>query len=164
MNKIVKCSGAVGVGAVVLWGSPGTASAAPDDSQSTHAYADETQRAQRSVDVTLVNWSSCDLVFTGTSIPHGIWITVPPQTLEPEWQATWRTESNGIFTGTEASASWITANCGDRTNKNRNVWFHWSSPWAGSANYSGGADSPFSLTWNGDAESNATVTVFFEGP
>jgi hypothetical protein len=181
MNKTVNFLGAVGSSAVVLLGLPNTASAALDHSAQTAGIVAESNpsrtpaasgqsagdtiplAASRSVDVTLVNRSSCDLVLTGTSIPHGIWITTPPSTLEAGFQVTWRTESSGILTGTEGSASWLTANCDSRANKNKNVWLHWSSPWSGSANYSGGAGAPFSLTWNGTPDSNATVTAFFQG-
>lgn len=112
----------------------------------------------RSVAITLINRTGCDLNRIDMSIAHGIWTSRPPELVEPDGTGRWATESNGILTGTEAAVTFRTSDCDRRDNRRKNVRLHWSSPFIGSANYRGSADSPVQVNYNGTPSANASVT------
>jgi hypothetical protein len=116
--------------------------------------------AFRSVDVSLINRTGCDLTKTGAGTDHGIFTSQPPELIEPDGQGFWASESNGFLTGTEGWTTFRTSDCDIRDNRRKNIYVHWSSPWIGSANYSAEADSPVEVTYNGDTGNNSQVTFF----
>jgi hypothetical protein len=66
----------------------------------------EDTMAARSTDVTFRNQTTLTLAKTNESIDHGEWTSHPPDTITPGSTVTWRTESDGIATGTEARVSY----------------------------------------------------------
>lgn len=120
--------------------------------------------AARSVDVTYINRTDCDLILISKSLSHGIWTVEPPDGFDipPNFQGSWASESSGIFTGTEGYATFKTSDCDNRDHRHKNTYLHWDSPWSGSANYSASADQPVEVTYNGTPNSNAVVTFTAE--
>lgn len=118
-------------------------------------YDMQQTRAARSVDVTFNNSTKFDLHLRGTSIPHGIFKPGPPDVISAGKSATWRTESNGIFTGTEALAYY--------TVESSTIEFHlyWNNPSVGSNSYSSSVinnNGKYAISTAGTSGNNSSVT------
>jgi len=90
---------------------------------------DTQPQAARSVTITLSNRTGYTLSRANWVVDHGIWSTLPPETIANHTTVTWATESNGFLTGTEGHIYyWI----GDT---NQWVYLHWDNPYVGSNSY-----------------------------
>ena len=88
--------------------------------------------AARSTFVTLDNTTRFNLARTALGLDHGEWIDQPPQIIGN--QGTWKSESNGLLTGTEGSASYSIRDLYDVEHGLINVL--WDNPFVGSNSYS----------------------------
>ena len=85
----------------------------------------------RSVAVTFHNETDSALVLNGTSIPHGIWTVFPPARIKKDETVQFSSESDGVATGTEASATYQLEFLAATVN------LYWDNPFVGSNTYRG---------------------------
>jgi hypothetical protein len=86
-------------------------------------------QAQRSVTITLSNRSGETLYRSDWALDHGIWTTLPPETIPNHTQVTWESESNGFMTGTEGHITYSIGTTGEW------AYMHWDNPFFGSNSY-----------------------------
>ena len=111
----------------------------------------------RSVDVTLVNRSSASLTCSRGILDGGEWSTYPADHVAPGASASWRTQSNGLATGTEGSAE-LRIDGTDRV-----VTVYWNNPYVGSNSARCSVDPPFTCTASPIRGNNAALTVTLSG-
>ncbi|MFD3662791.1 GDSL-type esterase/lipase family protein [Streptomyces sp. NPDC058659] len=115
--------------------------------------------AARSIGVSFVNLTGCDLTLEWHALPHGIWTATPPDLISREQGAAWGSESSGLATGTEGNIRYVTRNCLETSDNNRQVQLHWNNPFIGSNSYDeNGSDfSTFRIDRQGGVGNNTTV-------
>ncbi|MFB9478724.1 GDSL-type esterase/lipase family protein [Streptomyces filamentosus] len=115
--------------------------------------------AARSTGVSFVNRTGCDLTLEFHALSHGIWSAAPPELILREQGAAWASESSGLATGTEGTVRYVTQNCLEPSDGNRQIQLHWNNPFIGSNGYDeNGSDfSTFRVERQGGAGNNATV-------
>jgi hypothetical protein len=106
----------------------------------------------RSVTISLVNSTDAALSCSTANLEGGEWANYPPDGVAPGATAGWRTQSNGVMTGTEGSASFAIAG------SNSMVTVRWNNPYIGSNGYSCDAGPGFACTTNGSKGNDSTVT------
>ncbi|HUO72571.1 MAG TPA: hypothetical protein VMU39_17515 [Solirubrobacteraceae bacterium] len=121
--------------------------------------------AARSTEVTLDNTTQFNLFLQNTTLVHGEWTSQPPDIIGNF--GTWRSESDGVLTGTEGFASYAIHDPDDVEIGVLQV--HWDNPFAGANSYDqsvspqGGAEG-FSLFHLGGKGNDASVTFrLFKG-
>ncbi len=107
-------------------------------------------QAARSTQVTLANKTSLAWTRWDASLLHGMWHTEPPETIAANSSGTWRSESNGVLTGTEGRAVFGT--------EHGPVEIYWNNPYFGSNKYNCRAPSGYSCRLTGGPGNNASVT------
>ncbi|WP_030391740.1 aegerolysin family protein [Kitasatospora purpeofusca] len=118
------------------------------------------QTAARSTQVSLVNWSSCELRLQNAWLDHGVWSDgLAPEPVIPDGVAKhWQSESNGFLTGTEGHVIYDAFNCKVSVLNGKRVQLHWNNPYAGSNSYDNfGSDPNFRFGRNGGDGNNASV-------
>ncbi|KAF4251478.1 hypothetical protein CNMCM8980_006751 [Aspergillus fumigatiaffinis] len=115
--------------------------------------------AARSVDVTMVNFTSNDLERDSVSMEHGI-VTPdhpPPEKIEAEDSKAFRVESQGMMTGVEGT---IKYNIGDGSAK---VVIYVDNPYVGSNSYNvyteGSSKDKYTCDRTGGDGDNASISV-----
>jgi hypothetical protein len=103
--------------------------------------------SSRTVTIDVVNRTSKTLACGQAVLDSGEWASYPPDTLTAGATARWRTQSNGMATGTEGRATFVLDGSASFT-------VHWNNPYWGSNSYS--CTAP-----NGN---DSTITVTFTGP
>ena len=111
----------------------------------------------RSVDVMFVNNSSAALSCSQGILDGGEWSNYPADHIAAGATATWRTQSNGLATGTEGTAKLRV----DGTNKV--VTVYWNNPYLGSNSAKCTVDAPFTCTAGSIKGNNAALTVTLTG-
>jgi hypothetical protein len=106
----------------------------------------------RSVVINVVNQSGANLTCTDAVLDGGEWASMPPDTVAPNANLRWRTQSNGLATGTEGKAVYRI----DGTNST--VTFYWNNPYIGSNAVRCDAGPGFKCTTSGGKGNDATVT------
>ncbi len=114
--------------------------------------------AARSVNVSFTNKSDVALILGGTSLLHGEWTTEPPARIEAGQTVSWRSESNGVATGTEGTAYYDIDGLGITSRS----LFHWDNPYVGSNSYSEVTPETFKASHSGGGGDNAHVTWVFD--
>ncbi|MEU8149258.1 hypothetical protein [Nonomuraea sp. NPDC048901] len=85
-----------------------------------------------SFEVFLSNHTGCDLVLVTARLDHGEWSRRPPARIKSGRLVSWESESNGVATGTEGEADYITENCDPSSNNTKRIHAHWDNPAFGS--------------------------------
>ena len=120
------------------------------------------KRAARSVEVFLSNLTRCDLLLVTARLDHGEWTTEPPRLILFGDEGRWESESNGVATGTEGEADYITQSCRDANFNTKRIHFHWDNPFIGSNSYdTAGTDGAFHSRIVGGSGNHAGVSVSF---
>jgi hypothetical protein len=106
----------------------------------------------RSVDVMLVNRTGASLRCGDAVLDGGEWASYPPSALTAGGGASWRTQSNGLMTGTEGRVTFAI----DGTDAK--VTLSWSNPYVGSNSYTCQASDGYSCSRTGGSGNNSSVT------
>src|SRR5689334_2318917 len=113
--------------------------------------------AARSVKATLVNQADRKLVRAGEPhLDHGEWITEPPGSIDPGTNGEWKSESNGVATGTEG---WVEYTLGGVDGKSH---FGWNNPFVGSNSYDHSAPPGYVTDRSGGGGNDATVKFYIK--
>ncbi|MFG2004785.1 hypothetical protein ACGFNU_37105 [Spirillospora sp. NPDC048911] len=116
--------------------------------------------AARSVFVEVNNWTQCEMDFHDADLSHGVWSGTnwPPSEIINSTWGDWSSESNGVFTGTEGTASSLLRKCVNPANNFKVVKFHWNNPYVGANSYdNSGTSSGVKITRSGGSGNNAVV-------
>jgi hypothetical protein len=114
------------------------------------------QGAARSTQITFVNRTRQTLTLAKGHLSHGIWTTKPPARIGPNSKVTWASESKGIATGTEGTATYRVPGT------HGTVWVHWDNPFTGSNSYDEQPPYGYYLGNTGGSGNNAHVTWTLE--
>lgn len=112
--------------------------------------------AARSISIVFHNNTDQDLTLTSSDLPHGTWTQKPPDNIDASADGSWESESDGIATGTEGSATYAIGGDGD------SVLISWDNPFAGTNKFSFNLSSGYALYqsgWDGD---NAAIEYTLE--
>lgn len=90
----------------------------------------------RSVEVTFKNQTHSVLTLTAANLSHGIWTVSPPARIKPDRIVHFSSESSGIGTGTEGTATY------QHENLTATVHLHWDNPFVGSNSYGASVSDP----------------------
>ncbi|WP_437936876.1 aegerolysin family protein [Sorangium sp. So ce341] len=118
--------------------------------------------SSRSVDVYFNNKSGQLLTRKTFGLSHGVWSgdSVPPELIADQTTAYWRSESQGLATGTEGFAEYYVG-----ANLAAIVRVAWDNPFWGHNKYSETAPSGYGISHQGGDGDNATVNyVLIEEP
>lgn len=110
----------------------------------------------RSVRVRLHNQTSTPLILQQAPLEGGEWTDGcrPAARIDPGAVAMFRSESDGVFTGTEGRAYYaIDADPG------RVLYVHWDKPYAGPSGYHVNADDQHYAAWTGGRGHNTSIDV-----
>ena len=104
--------------------------------------------AARSVTVVFANQTTHELVRESFGLQHGIWSgdqgeKIPPKHIPAESSVSWESESNGVFTGTQGSATFAL-----KTNTSQIFPMTWDNPFGGQSSYTAQFPAGFSVTIN----------------
>jgi hypothetical protein len=125
----------------------------------------ELARAARSVEVFLSNNTGCALRLVSARLDHGEWTRQPPAEIRVGRLVSWESESNGIATGTEGEADYITHSCDVANNNTKRVHLHWNNPFVGGNSYdAAGTDPAFHVNIVGGSGHHAGVQFTFSTP
>lgn len=121
-------------------------------------------RSAREVEVFMTNSTRCDLVLVTTRLDHGEWVRRPPSLIERGDTVEWQSDSNGVATGTEGEADYVTQGCRNPGNNTKRVHLHWDNPFIGSNSYdTAGTDGAFQTRIVGGSGNHAGVQFTFIG-
>ncbi|MFI9235370.1 aegerolysin family protein [Streptomyces sp. NPDC053079] len=138
--------------------------AAPAVASTAGEAGAERVNAARSVEVFMTNSTRCDLVLITARLDHGEWTRRPPAFIERGDTITWESESNGVLTGTEGEADFVTQGCRNPANNTKRLHLHWNNPYVGSNSYdTAGTDGAFRVTIVGGSGNHAGVQFTFIG-
>lgn len=84
-----------------------------------------------SFEVFLSNNTGCGLKLVTARLDHGEWSRQPPERIKSGRLVSWESESNGVGTGTEGEADYITENCDPASNNTKRIHAHWDNPFSG---------------------------------
>ncbi|MFJ9446643.1 aegerolysin family protein [Kitasatospora sp. NPDC101235] len=150
--------------AAALFATAAPAGAATSEQQPTQ---EQTQllSAARSTQVSVVNWTGCELRLQNTWLDHGIWTSAPDAIIRDGNTGRWQSESNGFMTGTEGHVIYDAQNCGNPGLNGKRVQLHWNNPYVGSNGYdSAGSDPMYRFAQSGGSGNNAAVYWTITGP
>lgn len=93
------------------------------------------------------------------TLSHGEWTNPwqPPEIINPQSDGEWRSESNGVLTGTEGSIRFSIGN-----GQNKSVYVHWNNPYDGSNKYHQIVNSGFEIYKTGGIGDNTIVEFFLK--
>ena len=111
----------------------------------------------RSVTIFVVNKTSKQLSCGDAVLDGGEWASYPSDSIAPGATARWRTQSDGLATGTEGRATFRFDGTGVFT-------VNWDNPYWGSNSYSCAAPAGYTCTRTGGDGNDSTITVTFSGP
>ncbi|MFE7528236.1 aegerolysin family protein [Kitasatospora sp. NPDC057542] len=151
-------------GVAAMFATAAPAGAATADRQSAAAQA---LSAARSTQVSVVNWTGCELRLQNAWLDHGIWSDglAPVAVMSDGTTGRWQSESNGFMTGTEGHVIYDAENCGNPGLNGKRVQLHWNNPYVGSNSYdSAGSDPMFRFAQSGGSGNNAAVYWTITGP
>jgi hypothetical protein len=121
-------------------------------------------RSAREVEVFMTNSTRCDLVLVTARLDHGEWVRFPPRFVERGDTVDWRSDSNGVLTGTEGEADYVTQGCRNPANNTKRIHLHWNNPYVGSNSYdAAGTDAAFRSRIVGGDGHHAGVQFTFIG-
>ncbi|MBO1413041.1 aegerolysin family protein [Streptomyces sp. FH025] len=137
------------------------ATAAPAGAATGHRDAvAQPMTAARSTQVSVVNWTGCELRLVNSWLDHGVWSDglAPVAVMSDGSTGRWQSESNGFLTGTEGHVIYDAENCQNGALNGKRVQLHWANPYAGSNSYdTAGSDPMFRFAMNGGGGNNAAV-------
>ncbi len=115
--------------------------------------------AARSTRIIFHNQTEFSLSKTEVDLPHGEWTNPwqPSDLINPQTDAEWRSESDGIATGTEGSVR-FTINNGEGAG----AYVHWDNPFSGRNKYHQFTDDKFEIFHSGGDGDNTTVEFFLK--
>jgi hypothetical protein len=103
----------------------------------------------RSFSITIVNRTNQTLPCVAATLDGGEWASMPPDTIAPDGTYSFRTQSNGIMTGTEGYASF-----------GGGLRLHWNNPYIGSNDYScTAATLKCSVRYSSGNDASLTLTL-----
>lgn len=108
--------------------------------------------SSRSVDIRFVNTTGEALTCATAVLDGGEWSSYPPDAVAAGDTGAWRTQSNGVATGTEGAA---TFGVGSATTK---VEIKWNDPYVGSNSFSCSASEGYKCETSGGKGNNTTIT------
>lgn len=110
--------------------------------------------AVRSTRIVFHNNTGFSLSKLEESLPHGEWTDPwsPPNGITPNNTTEWRSESDGVATGTEGSVRYRINNGEDAS-----VYMHWNNPFLGSNKYHQFTGDKFEVFKTGGGGDDATV-------
>jgi hypothetical protein len=113
--------------------------------------------AARGTDVVFHNETAFALTKVEEDLAHGEWTDrwQPPPSLNPGSVGEWRSESDGIATGTEGAIRFRIEN-----GKGASVYFHWDNPFDGTNSYHQFTDDGFEVFHIGGDGNNTRTDVF----
>lgn len=162
IRKALMRSALAAAGVAGLFVTAAPAGAATADQPSAAA---QTLSAARSTQVSVVNWTGCQLRLQNTWLDHGIWTSAPDAIVNDGNTGRWQSESNGFMTGTEGHVIYDAENCGNPALNGKRVQLHWNNPYVGSNSYdSAGSDPMFRFAMSGGSGNNAAVYWTITGP
>jgi len=106
----------------------------------------------RSTRVMLHNRTPFTLSLTGSSLDHGDWTPPswnPPGSIPPGATLGWQSESDGVATGTEGTATYAIGNTG------QTLSIHWDNPYVGLNSYHQSVGPGFGVSFSGGKGNNA---------
>ncbi len=122
-------------------------------------------RAARSVEVFLSNNTGCALKLVTARLDHGEWTRQPPADIRVGRLVKWESESNGVATGTEGEADYVTQSCDVEGNNTKRLHLHWNNPFVGGNSYdAAGTDAAFHVNIVGGSGHHAGVQFTFSTP
>lgn len=109
--------------------------------------------AVRSTRVVFHNYTEFSLSKMEDNLPHGEWTDpwFPPDSISANNTTEWRSESDGIATGTEGSARYRINNGEDAS-----VYVHWNNPFDGTNKYHQFTGDKFEVFKTGGSGNNTT--------
>ena len=110
--------------------------------------AERSVKAARSVKIEVQNDTGRTLNKVSESLAHGTWRDTPPNSIGGA--GSWESESDGVATGTEGTASYNIDGGGT-------VVFYWNNPYIGSNDYRIDCSSGYTGRREGGSGDNATV-------
>ena len=113
--------------------------------------------SSRSVKIFVTNSTSKAITCGRAVLDGGEWASYPPNAIAPGSTESWRTQSNGMMTGTEGNATFIVAGAGELS-------IRWNNPYWGSNDYSCTAPAGYGCTRTGGSGNDSTITVTLTGP
>ncbi|MFJ3220147.1 aegerolysin family protein [Kitasatospora sp. NPDC086801] len=145
---------AVGVAAMIATAAPASADTG------RQAEAAQTLSAARSTQISVINWTGCELRLQQAWLDHGIWSDglAPVGVMSDGASGRWQSESNGFLTGTEGHVIYDAENCKSAAYNGKRVQLHWNNPYGGSNSYdSAGSDPLFRFASSGGSGNNAAL-------
>ena len=114
--------------------------------------------AERTVVVYLSNLSGCTMTRAAASLSHGVWTITPAVQIANNTTSEWESESNGVLTGTEGTATYVLGNCANPAQNAKLAIFHWDNPYVGSNTYDTSGTTPgVNIVRKGGSGDNAIV-------
>lgn len=113
--------------------------------------------ATRSTRIVFHNQTGFSLTKTEDGLSHGEWTDpwYPADVINPDSVTEWRSESDGVATGTEGSARYAI-----NDGHGASVYVHWDNPFLGSNSYHQFTDDTFEVFHSGGGGDDATVDFF----
>lgn len=110
--------------------------------------------ATRSTRILFHNQTNYSLVKIEEGLQHGEWTNPwkPPDLISPNNNTEWRSESDGLATGTEGSVKY-----GINNGEDASVYIHWDNPFSGTNKYHQFTGDKFEVFHTGGSGDNATV-------
>lgn len=105
----------------------------------------------RSVSITLVNDTDLTLALDYKEVSGGVWVEEPPATIEARGEGAWRSDSDGLATGTEGRASYSTGG--------EQVQVHWDNPFVGSNSLDVGVPPGYTETHGDISGDHADIKI-----
>lgn len=106
----------------------------------------------RSVEVKVANQTGEALTCGDVTLDGGEWASYPPDTIQPDQVARWRTQSNGFMTGTEGRATFAIGS------SQATVKLWWNNPYVGSNGYSCTVSAGYKCSRDGGSGNDSSVT------
>jgi hypothetical protein len=119
------------------------------------------QASAVSATVHLTNNTGCTLLKVAYWVDHGVTTIAPNPSIPRGTTDWWRTESNGVATGTEGHARYTTINCAYAPKNYGFVEVHWDNPYWGANSYDdAGTTYPFYVPHSGGGGYQASVFFY----
>jgi hypothetical protein len=147
--------------AVLIAGTVAVPALSTSSASASAARPQSASSAARSVQAFVTNRTGCMMTLFSESLPHGIWTTVPEFQIPNGTASSWESESDGLWTGTEGTATYRLSNCADPAQNLKFAVFHWDDPYATSNEYDNVGTTPgVHIARTGGSGNNATVSWF----
>ncbi|MFD0887063.1 hypothetical protein ACFQ08_21155 [Streptosporangium algeriense] len=114
--------------------------------------------AVRETTVVFHNDTDCALLQVGKETYQGIWVSEPDASVSAHGTDHFRTEGDGVSTGTEAAIRYRTVNC---SRADKEIRFHWDNPYRDRNGYDFiGTDGAFITRYTGGNGNRTTVEAY----